>query len=135
MIHANWGFEVCNQYLRFMARQLLLTGTQRVGSYTSIATDSNNKVHISYRDNYTPALKYATNASGSWETSTIDSADWGGGFTSIAIDSNNKVHISYCDSTPNYDLKYATNASGAWETFTIDAGDVGTGYQPEVNSH
>jgi len=96
-----------------------------VGEYSSIATDSNNKVHISYYDNTNYDLKYATNASGSWETYTIDSEGDVGWYTSIAIDSNNKVHISYHDYT-NYDLKYATNASGSWETYTIDSeGDVG----------
>ncbi len=35
----------------------------------------------------------ATNASGAWVTSTIDSAGNVGSNTSIAIDSNNKVHI------------------------------------------
>ncbi len=54
-------------------------------------------------------LKYATNASGAWVTSTIDSAGDVG--TSIAIDSSNNVHISYYDyyDDTNADLKYATN--------------------------
>jgi hypothetical protein len=92
---------------------------------TSIATDSNNKVHISYYDATNDDLKYATNASGSWVTQTIDSAGDVGGYTSIAVDSNNNVHISYYDAT-NGNLKYATNASGSWVTQTVDsAGDVG----------
>ena len=40
---------------------------------TSIATDSNNKVHISYYDATNDDLKYATNALGSWVTQTVDS--------------------------------------------------------------
>jgi len=96
-----------------------------VGLYTSIAIDSNNKVHISYYASLSYDLKYATDASGAWVTSTIDSEGSVGWDTSIAIDSNNKVHISYHDNT-NSDLKYATNASGAWVTSTIDSeGSVG----------
>jgi hypothetical protein len=92
---------------------------------TSVATDSNNKVHISYYDATNGNLKYATNASGSWVIQTVDSAGDVGGYTSIATDSNNKVHISYYDAT-NHDLKYTTNASGSWITQTVDsAGDVG----------
>jgi len=92
---------------------------------TSIATDSNNKVHISYYDAANHALMYATNASGLWVAETVDSAGDVGGYTSIATDSNNKVHISYRDETNRY-LKYATNASGSWVTQTVDsAGDVG----------
>jgi hypothetical protein len=89
------------------------------GMYSSIAVDSNNKVHISYQNNATTALMYATNASGSWVTTTVDNSVDTGFWTSIAVDSNNKVHISYLDTT-NSDLKYATNASGSWYTSTVD---------------
>ena len=96
-----------------------------VGPDSSIAIDSNNKVHISYVDNINADLKYATNASGSWVVSIIDGGGAVGIYSSIGIDANNNVHISYYDVT-NGDLKYATNASGSWETFTIDStGDVG----------
>jgi len=89
----------------------------------SIAVDAGGKVHIGYLGN--SGLKYATNASGSWVTSTIDSAEGVGRDTSIAVDAGGKVHISYRDYT-NDDLKYATNASGSWVTSTIDsAGEVG----------
>ncbi|MBI5195329.1 MAG: hypothetical protein HZA10_03290 [Nitrospirae bacterium] len=77
-------------------------------------------MHISYRDTTNQDLKYATNSSGSWITSTIDSTYTTGWDTSIAIDSNNKVHISYKSET-NGDLRYATNVSGSWVTSTIDA--------------
>jgi hypothetical protein len=99
-----------------------------VGRYsTSIAIDSNNKVHISYHyweGATNKGLRYATNASGSWVTSTIDSSGNVGANTSIAIDSNNKVHISYSDANAyDCDLRYATNASGSWVTSTIDSSE------------
>ena len=75
-----------------------------VGRYNSIATDSNKKVHISYYDETNRDLKYATNSSGSWVTTTIDSTGSVGGYTSIAIDSNNKAHISYLDWTPSVSI-------------------------------
>jgi hypothetical protein len=79
-------------------------------------------VHISYREWFTYTLKYATNASGSWVTETLDAIGWGGA-TSIGLDSSDNVHISYhvdIDSTKS--LKYATNASGSWVTDTVDRG-------------
>ena len=95
------------------------TGT--VGTYTSLAIDSNDNVHISYRDEGN-GLKYATNASGSWVTTVIDSNS--AQFTSLALDSNDKVHISYYEGA-NSALKYATNASGSWATTIIDNGGIG----------
>ncbi|MFH0791036.1 MAG: choice-of-anchor U domain-containing protein [Candidatus Omnitrophota bacterium] len=101
-----------------------------VGEYSSIAIDSSDKVHISYSDcsngwGYSN-LKYTTNASGTWITTTVDSSGDTGGEPSIAIDSSNNVHISYLDRSNNDELKYATNASGIWATTTIDSsGDVG----------
>jgi hypothetical protein len=80
--------------------------------------DSINKVHISYYDATNQDQKYATNASGSWVTQTIDSEGNVGGFTSLAVDSNNKVHISYGGGY----IKYATNTSGLWLNQTVDVG-------------
>jgi hypothetical protein len=99
-----------------------------VGGWTSIAVGG-GKVHISYHElpvvssslevmsgrirqinngvvaSY--ALKYATNASGQWTTTTVDnSSRYVGMNNSIAIDSSGKVHISYYDETIT-SLKYA----------------------------
>ena len=101
----------------------IVDGSGNVGRYSSIATDSSRKLHISYYDSTNLDLKYATNASGSWVTTTVDSAGSVGSYTSIALDSSGKAHISYRDNTNYYgDLKYATNVSGVWVTTTLDDG-------------
>ena len=91
-----------------------------------MALNGNNKVYISYDlDAANKDLKLATNATGTWVISVIDSTGDVGQHTSIAIDSNNMLHVSYYDAT-NGDLKYATNISGSWVTYIVDsAGDVG----------
>ncbi len=67
-----------------------------VGSHASIAIDASNKVHISYYDIYNYGLKYATNATGVWETELIDTGNEGfGQYTSIATDSYGNIHISH----------------------------------------
>ena len=102
-----------------------------VGKYNSIAIDSNDALHISYRDSTNTNLKYATCSSSSctsssaWTNSLIDSDGNVGSRTSIAIDSNDAAHISYYD-FGNGDLKYATNQNGSWAKTTVDAtGTVG----------
>ncbi|MEK6647507.1 MAG: carboxypeptidase regulatory-like domain-containing protein [Candidatus Firestonebacteria bacterium] len=86
------------------------------GGFTSIAIDSNNKVHISSNGG---TLQYTTNISGEWKNYILDSTSgsvYGYSSTSIAIDKNDKIHISYY-----YEgLKYATNVSGLWICLTLD---------------
>ena len=100
--------------------------TGGVGWYSSLKVDSNDNVHISYYDIINQALKYATNSSGTWVTTTVDSSSYDVGWsTSLVLDSNDKAHITYYDAA-NQSLKYATNTTDFWISSTIDASaDVG----------
>lgn len=75
-------------------------------SYLSMTIDLTDKLHVSYLGRTTLDIKYATNATNTWETEIIEGSGYGG-YTSIAVDSKNRVHISYYDIN-NGDLKYAT---------------------------
>ena len=93
-----------------------------VGQYSSIATDSNDELHISYYDVSSGNLKYASNSGGSWTNYPIDTtAVIVGRYTSLDIDSNDNVHISYGDLNA-WNLKYATNIAGSWSRSIIDNG-------------
>jgi hypothetical protein len=105
------------------------------GQYTSLAVDSSDYVHISYYGS--ASLKYATNASGSWALTTVDSsANIVGWYTSIAADTSGTIHISYHDFTDG-NLKYATNHGVApgfgnctdsnWDCGIVDNGGGGGG--------
>jgi len=91
-----------------------------VGQHCSIALDSGDRVHISYRDS-TPNLdlKYATHDGVDWVPVTVEKGTNLGEYTSIAVDSGGQVHISYYDNE-HTSLKYATNPSGEWKNETVD---------------
>ena len=77
---------------------------------------SNDKIHISYYDNINEDLKYATDKSGSWTTSTLDSEGHIGPHNSLLVDSSGNIHVSYYDET-NGDLNYlisSTNGRLGW---------------------
>ena len=93
-----------------------------VGLYSSIAVDSDGFSHISYFDQITRDLKYATNTSGQWVTTYVDTKDKVGLYTSIAVDSKNRPHISYFDETYD-DLKYAHYNGSSWSKTLVDSGD------------
>ncbi|NOZ69307.1 MAG: choice-of-anchor D domain-containing protein [Deferribacteres bacterium] len=120
-----------NEYLKYAtnASGSWVTETVLVGAageyfHNSIALDSSDKVHITYRDAYWLVLpsniNHVTNASGSWITEVVDRD---GMAPSIAIDSADNVHISYFYpvyySSYRY-LKHATNASGSWVNEVVD---------------
>jgi hypothetical protein len=91
-------------------------------------------VHIGYYDDTNGDLRYATDASGTWVTETVDR--WGdvGLYSSIAVDSSDRVHIGYYDDT-NGDLRYATDASGSWVIRQVDSeGVVGWNTSTAIDS-
>jgi fibronectin type 3 domain-containing protein len=94
-------------------------GKGSVGSYSSIAIDSDNKVYISYRDDTNGHLEMASNFPGVWvDIGPVDNSV-NVGDTSIALDSNGMYHISYYDTT-NTALRYVTLIEGTWNYHTID---------------
>ncbi len=96
-----------------------------VGGYTSIATDSQNRVHISYYDWTAATLEYARWDGVTWYFQTIDSnpGDKGydvGKFSSLRVDLSGLAHISYMDE--KYDgLKYAYDTGNGWAIEEIDS--------------
>ena len=99
------------------SRIIDMGGANDVGEFSSIAIDSYGFKHISYRQSgfFGEDLMYATDKSGSWVLTVVDSGGSVGEYTSISVDSNDAVHISYYDAT-NTNLKYATCSSSCSST-------------------
>lgn len=101
--------------------------------HKSLVIDSGGHSHIAY--SLGSKLHYATDASGSWATQTIDDDDENGREHYITLDRQGHVGISYITNftSPPSKLKYATNASGSWviekiaETISIPTA---LGYNP-----
>jgi hypothetical protein len=85
----------------------------------SAKTDTNNKLHIAYWRHTSNDLVYATNASGGWVITAVDTVGNVGDYCSLDLDSGNKAHISYWNSTAIH-LSYATNVGGSWVHANLD---------------
>jgi hypothetical protein len=77
---------------------------ESVGAWNSLALDSNDNPHISYRDSLNGDLKYAHWDGSVWVLQTADALGNAGECTSLALDSNDNPHISYY---ANSNLRYA----------------------------
>jgi chitodextrinase len=97
----------------------------------SIDTTNSNKLGISYTvtnydintKEYSSSLRYASNISGVFETTSIDSFETNTYLpdydTSFMFDSSDYAHIAYCSYGDGY-LKYANNMSGDWVIQLVD---------------
>ena len=91
-----------------------LDSTDNVGYYSSLAIDSNDHLHVTYRDGTNGNLEYMNFNGSSWSTPiSIDSTDNVGRQSSLAIDSNNHLHVTYLDNT-NDNLEYVTYDGSSW---------------------
>jgi hypothetical protein len=118
------------QYITNMTGSWVVTTIDTIGFAagwrTSLAVDSNNKIHISYYDWTNDALKYATNASGTWQTEIVDKSSGGVNNAALAIDkaNGNQVHMVYSSYSG---FKYATKSAGTWQISKIDESWMGGG--------
>lgn len=86
--------------------------TDSTGLYTSVKADKNGYVHISYFDDTSGDLMYATNKSGLWEETVVDNYDRAGVYTALTIGADDKVYIAYYRYSAGLsELRYAVCSS------------------------
>ena len=110
-----------------------------VGTWTSLASGSDGRQHITYQDFLFEDLRYATCAANcglasSWTRVRIDVIGDVGQETALEVGANNRLHVTHYDQG-NGDLKYTTCAPTAdcttiagWKTIRLEtAEDAGRG--------
>ncbi|MGA7595166.1 MAG: hypothetical protein WCA64_08215 [Gallionella sp.] len=98
-------------------------GCDMTAASLSIAVDAAGTAHIAYAGKFPDyGLEYATNQSGGWINTTLDSSDITN--LSAALDSNGKTHVIYADN--NHQIRYAhQDETDAWiiEVVAARSGD------------
>lgn len=100
-----------------------------IGGVTSVAVDTEGRVHVSYYDGGREDLRYAVCGSDctrveNWQSVAVDEAGDVGFYSSLVVDGAGGRHIAYYD-VDRGALRYATCASGCttgnnWELLTLD---------------
>ena len=92
----------------------------KVGTYNSLALDSNGKPWISYYDEFLHALRVATG----WGWSTMSTVDSVAVWDTSLVMKGTYAHISYYDALHSM-LKYAFKDASGWHSQVIDIKGIG----------
>jgi hypothetical protein len=98
------------------------------GLGSSIAIDSGDLPHISYKNVSNQDLRYAHWTGSAWDIQVVDSPGNVGVYAAIELDANDYPHIAYMETLTlnNANLKYAKWNGTGWENETVDnAANVG----------
>jgi len=85
-----------------------------VGTYSSIAVDSQDRPHISYQDITNRHPIYASYDNGSWSRIFVSQNSLGAQHTSLALDGNDNPHICYKEDAFVPQLMYSYHDGQAW---------------------
>ena len=94
------------------------SGSIMYANATSIALNSFNEVFISYYDDEEGVLEMASNETGSWVITEVDTTSDSGRFSSLYIDDEDNLYISY--HADGDFVKLASRVNGTWSTQIID---------------
>lgn len=97
--------------------------------FISMCLDHNDKAQIAYMTTYNKT-RYATNAGGSWQNTTVGTIPVVEGDIednsplSIVVDSSNNPSICYCNTTADfsYYVEVASKSGSAWTTTRLNGG-------------
>ncbi|WOE69577.1 PKD domain-containing protein [Hydrogenimonas thermophila] len=103
----DWSINTLDENIDYgQIFDVMYEGSSDYNIYTSLITDNNNKVHLTYLSQNN--LKYISNVSDSWVQQTVDSGKDIGRYSTITVDNYGKYHIAYLD---NYDIYSSLSTS------------------------
>ena len=103
--------------------QAINNGTDR-----SARVDSSGAVHFAYHAMGDHALRYATNASGTWVSEQVDTGSPNiGDYPALALDAQGQVHVAYLDAGRSQ-IRHAVKGTGGWQSESIEGGASVFGY-------
>lgn len=85
------------------------------GRHSSLALDSQQRPHISYRDGEAQELKYAFWDGSQWQVESVGLQGWN---SALALDAQDRPHIAYLGSSQQ--PSYAVRADAGWKTEAIE---------------
>jgi hypothetical protein len=115
-------------------RCVQVDGNTNVGYYSSLARNSSGTFMISYFDDNSANLKFASSSNGTnWSNSILASDGVIGLFTSIAVNSSGNPGIAFYSATTGG--LYFTAYSGSWsQSLVATSGDLGLGTSLAINN-
>ena len=97
----------------------------------SLAVDPAGNPALTYFDNNTAQLIYASRVDGVWSLETVDADGDTGRYSSLAFDADGTPHVTYykTESASSGTVRYAVKTAGTWETQDVDSlSDVRPGF-------
>ena len=107
------------------------TGPVEYEFNVALAVTPDGDPALTYYDNNTGTLNYASRSGGTWSIEVIDDDGDPGRYSSLAFDADGVPHVSYVDliSSNEATVRYATLDGGSWVTTDVATLDqVATGF-------
>ena len=87
------GLAYFNASTSSWTKVILDSSSTYIGCYSSVGIDSNDAVHVTYRDHSNSRLNYITNESSSWDKYQLNNTQSPAYFNDLAVKSNDDVFI------------------------------------------
>ena len=97
-----------------------MVGGAALSVFGEMVLDADDRLHVVYHDGEDNELRYATNATGTWVTETVQRDADVPFQRGLAVNRDGGVHFVYREWTSGL-ARYVTNVTGVWEIVSLEA--------------